>query len=72
MRINEEGQLIIPIEVQYRGRVETLNIELNLTKVQIESDYELRLLYLKEIARMSRESTNVDRYREKMIKFTCD
>lgn len=35
MLINEDGQLVIPIEVQYRGRSETLNIELNLEKIQI-------------------------------------
>lgn len=72
MEINEDGLLVIPIDVIYRGRSETLKIELNLKKLDIGDAKELSLIYLKEIARMSRESSFVDKYREKHISFKCD
>ena len=72
MFINEEGQLVIPIEVQYRGRSQTLKIQITLEKLKIENDYELNLIYLKEIARMSRQHLTTNKYKEKLIRFKCD
>lgn len=34
--IGEDGELIIPIDVQYRGRIEPLSLDIPLQKVVIE------------------------------------
>ena len=61
--IGEGGELIIPIDVQYRGRIEPLSLEIPLQKVVIEDEKQLNQKYLKEIERMSKENLTIDRYK---------
>jgi hypothetical protein len=70
--VSKEEQLIIPIAVGYRGRIEALNVEIRMEKVVIEDERELNSKYLKEIERMSKENLTVDRYKEKAIRFKPD
>lgn len=71
MRI-EDGRLIIPIEVQYRGRTEALSIELPLRRVEFESSEQLNLRYIAAIEQLSKQSSHLDRFKEKALKFKGD
>lgn len=70
--IGESEELIIPIDVQYRGRIEPLSLEIPLQKVVIENEKQLNQKYLKEIERMSKENLTIDRYKEKVLWFKSD